>query len=349
MWVSTEIRLPRLTIAGRSLHEPLDNQIDLPLSPYIISNIPNVGKHEKRNLMKIKYITTQPRIIHLTKIKQMKNHNNAMKTKTLKKTPSVLAIITTIAACGGGPIQETNSTLQKQSETPISQTPSPLQPQQQQQQQQQQQENQNTQQETTADINHPNQSIINTIRQATDNYLKDINYSNNGLYATGVDSNLLIISTTHSGHSFVHLNKEDLISKFKSNCQITGQPWIDADAHNCFSGIYFGKLEVWELDKPIKTGILCYTSMSPDGTVRHGYENNIYPEEKFSHGVGAYLFKTNSTNDTHLIYSSSTLQMGPQWPGFEIKFSWDTMNGEISFKRADSYITQGQGKRCHIW
>ena len=125
MWVSTEIRLPRLTIAGRSLHEPLDNQIDLPLSPYIISNIPNVGKHEKRNLMKIKYITTQPRIIHLTKIKQMKNHNNAMKTKTLKKTPSVLAIITTIAACGGGPIQETNSTLQKQSETPISQTPSP--------------------------------------------------------------------------------------------------------------------------------------------------------------------------------------------------------------------------------
>ena len=50
-------------------HEPLDNQIDLPLSPYIISNIPNVGKHEKRNSMKIKYITTQPRIIHLTKDK----------------------------------------------------------------------------------------------------------------------------------------------------------------------------------------------------------------------------------------------------------------------------------------
>ena len=69
MRVSTEIRLPRLTIAGRSLHEPLDNQIDLPLSPYIISNIPNVGKHEKRNLMKIKYITTQPRIIHLAKDK----------------------------------------------------------------------------------------------------------------------------------------------------------------------------------------------------------------------------------------------------------------------------------------
>ena len=69
MWVSTEIRLPRLTIAGRSLHEPLDNQIDLPLSPYIISNTPNVGKHEKRNSMKIKYITTQPRIIHLAKDK----------------------------------------------------------------------------------------------------------------------------------------------------------------------------------------------------------------------------------------------------------------------------------------
>ena len=274
----------------------------------------------------------------------MKNHNNAIKTKTLKKTPSVLAIITTIAACGGGPIQETNSTLQKQSETPISQPSSPLQPQPQQQQQQQQQENQNTQQETTADINHPNQSIINTIRQATDNYLKDINYSNNGLYATGVDSNLLIISTTHSGHSFVHLNKEDLISKFKSNCQITGQPWIDADAHNCFSGIYFGKLEVWELDKPIKTGKLCYTSMSPDGTVRHGYENNIYPEEKSSHGIGAYLFKTNPTNDTHLIYD-----MGLQWPGFRIEFRWDTINNEVSLKHADAGIRQGGGKYCRIW
>ena len=287
----------------------------------------------------------------------MKNHNNATRTKTLKKTPSVLAIITTIAACGGGPIQETNSTLQKQSETPISQPPSPLQQQQQHQQQkhkkqlkhlqqqQQQQENQNTQQETTADINHPNQSIINTIRQATDNYLKDINYSNNGLYATGVDSNLLIISTTHSGHSFVHLNKEDLISKFKSNCQITGQPWIDADAHNCFSGIYFGKLEISEKSgKIINTNLLCYTSMTPNGIVRHGYENNIYPEEKFSHGIGAYLFKTNPTNDTHLIYDSSTNR-----PGFRIEFSWGTINNEVSLKHAHAGINQGGSKYCRIW
>ena len=279
----------------------------------------------------------------------MKNHNNATRTKTLKKTPSVLAIITTIAACGGGPIQETNSTLQKQSETPISQPPSPLQQQQQQHQQQhqqqQQQENNNTKQETTAEINHPNQSIINTIRQATDNYLKDINYSNNGLYATGVDSNLLIISTTHSGHSFVHLNKEDLISKFKSNCQITGQPWIDADAHNCFSGIYFGKLEISEKSgKIINTNLLCYTSMTPNGIVRHGYENNIYPEEKFSHGIGAYLFKTNPTNDTHLIYDSSTNR-----PGFRIEFSWGTINNEVSLKHAHAGINQGGSKYCRIW
>jgi len=188
-------------------------------------------------------------------------------------------------------------------------------------------------------------SNSNRIRQATDNYLKDINYSNNGLYATGVDSNLLIISTTHSGHSFVHLNKEDLISKFKSNCQITGQPWIDADAHNCFSGIYFGKLEISEKSgKIINTNLLCYTSMTPNGIVRHGYENNIYPEEKFSHGIGAYLFKTNPTNDTHLIYDSSTNR-----PGFRIEFSWGTINNEVSLKHAHAGINQGGSKYCRIW
>ena len=165
-----------------------------------------------------------------------------------------------------------------------------------------------------------------------------------------MNENTLKMSTIDSGYDFTHLNKKDLISKFKSNCQITGQSWINADAHNCFSGIYFGKLEIFENGKPINTNLLCYTSMTPNGIVRHGYENNIYPEEKFSHGIGAYLFKTNPTNDTHLRYQSTPLQMGAQWPGFEIAFSWDTINGEISFKHARRYgIKQGEGKYCRIW
>ncbi|MFC2556239.1 MAG: hypothetical protein ACFNX6_13010, partial [Lautropia mirabilis] len=210
--------------------------------------------------------------------------------------------------------------------------------------------NQSIQQEENKENNQPTQSIIKTVKQATDNYLKDVNYSNNNLFATGVNENTLKMSTIDSGYNFTHLNKKDLISKFKSNCQITGQPWINADAHNCFSGIYFGKLEISEKNgKTINTNLLCYTSMTPNGIVRHGYENNIYPEEKFSHGIGAYLFKTNPTNDTHLIYDSSTLQMGAQWPGFRMAFSWDTINGEISLKHARSDITQGGGKRCRIW
>ena len=160
-----------------------------------------------------------------------------------------------------------------------------------------------------------------------------------------MNENTLKMSTIDSGYDFTHLNKKDLISKFKSNCQITGQPWIDADAHNCFSGIYFGKLEISEKNgKTINTNLLCYTSMTPNGIVRHGYENNIYPEEKFSHGIGAYLFKTNPTNDTHLIYDSSA-----QWPGFRIEFSWDTINGEISLRHDRSGINQGGGKYCRIW